>query len=124
MGITKEALKAHIELAMTHLYTNEEEFMKVVAMEFTIANLGRSLEETRMVRVTDNPANLVSLCYNQVDSDYGMEGVEIEPERKSWLKDAKKIVATLKKHGMSFTLINAHDVAENASKYSKVAKKR
>ena len=99
--------KENIAAAFAHVYTEADRLIQDVAKEHAIANMGQTLEE-HLQRAAP-PADVIAVCWS---SFYGQsESVEmardLDQERKGWLKQAKKDVATLVKKKLPLTLENA-----------------
>jgi hypothetical protein len=127
----KQQVKDIIAKAMSHVWTDEERFKDAIACFYAFENMGQDLASawaTRNAREGNEQHIFASAWRSLVSESAGEEDEEgneldITPEHKSWLKDAKKIVATLKKHKMAFTMANAEEVFKNPKKYEKAPSK-
>lgn len=99
--------------AMNVVYTDWEKYLRDIAREHTIANMGQDLESL-MQGCREVPEHVISDAFNQLrndcESDEMADGVD--EEFRSWLKQAKKDAAVVKKLGLPWTIDNSRLVFE------------
>lgn len=128
----KQKTETVIAKAMSHVWTNEESFKDAIACFYAYENMGQVLStnwSVRNAREGHEHTIFASAWHSLVNESSGEldendRPLDITSEHKSWLKDAKKIVATLKKHKMDLTMANAEDIFKNPKKYAKAPSKK
>lgn len=98
--------KALVDAAFAIVFTNENKFLREVAEEYTLANMGQTIDD--FVTEWTSLENLVTQAYGQFYIDVGVNRRDLTNEYTSWLKEAKKIVKALKKAELPLTVHNAH----------------
>ena len=109
MASIKEAISA----AFSHVFTDENTFIQALASEYTIANMGQRLED--LVDPKAKPERLFVWAYGRLASNCDCEGVDVTDEYEYWVKEARKLVAALKKAKQPFTLVNAKTAFESGA---------
>lgn len=122
--------EAVITKAMAHVWPSEVDFADAIACFYAFENMGQSLGSRHTQGTREGTEHrifsqawhwLVQESASENDED-GNE-LDITAEHKAWVKDAKKIIKTLKKHKLPFTMTNAEDVFKNPKKYEVAPKK-
>ena len=101
---TKTEIKAAIEAAFDHVHTDIDHLIKQVAGEHALINMGMTLEENLGWYLPESKDVLYSAfnsLYQQSESDEMADGTM--DEYKSWVKQAKKDVALVKKAKLPLT---------------------
>ena len=108
---TKADKIALVAAAMAHVYTVDDELVQDFARESCIANMGQSLTDYIGQFRNNDTGKLVRYAYDafyqQSESDEMAR--MLDDERKSFLKDAKKCLAQVKKAKQPLTLGNMRD---------------
>jgi hypothetical protein len=96
------------EKLLAEVYTDEEKFVRAIAEKHTVMNLGQNWPEE---------------TYNRLRSEAESDEVHdaIVQEYKSWLKDAKKECAMIKKANLPLTLANAELAFSKKGPFAKQA---
>jgi len=115
-----------VDAAFAYVYTDPYRLVQDAAKEHTIANMGQSLEElvTRAHCSLARPEGIVSSAYSALASDCAMEEVDIDDERLSWVKDARRDVALVQKKGLPLTLANVRHAFEFTGPFEKKGAKK
>jgi len=104
---TKSEKLAAIEAAYDYVHTDVEHLIKQVAGEHAVVNMGMTLED-QLSWYVPKPDDLLYSCFNnflqQSESDEMERGTM--QEYKSWVKQAKKDVALVKKAKLPLTARN------------------
>lgn len=105
-----EAKKVALAAVMSYEFIDLERFVKTVAQEHTIANLGQDIfDRISPEMALRQPQGAVGAAFQQLredcESDELCDGVD--EEYRGWLKTARKDVAELVKRGATLTLENA-----------------
>ena len=112
-------LLSAIEAAFSHEYTDFDAYVKDIAREHTIANMGQSIEDYAHDR--DQPDKLISRAwsgfYNIAESQEMADG--FDEEYRSWLKTAKKDAMRVKRAKLPLTLVNARKSFMNEEPFKK-----
>lgn len=115
------AIKNAIALAEEHVHASEEALVEQCAAEHTVANMGMYIEELLEYALLDRPQNLFYSAFNnlyqQSESDEIADGTMAE--YKSWLKQAKKDVARVKKAKLPLTFKNVRMAFDNEGPFAK-----
>lgn len=106
---------------MSFVHADFEQYVRTIAMEHTIANLGQELGELVAVGgLWCRPEDGVRQAYRQLigdcESDEMAEGVE--EEYRSWLKDARADAQRVRDAGLPLTLENARLAFERKGPFS------
>ncbi len=121
----KQKADAAIEAALNLAYTDEQKFIRTVAMEFAVSNMGQDLADCISNHGLTPPpaANLIAYAYQRVAASEGDEVYEaFEEERIGWEKEARKMVPRLKKAGLPLTVANTHLCWEKKGPFAKKVK--
>lgn len=110
-----------LKAAQEYEWDDADALVKAIAQEHTILNLGATVEEYIYGNV--EPSRVISTAFHGMRQAYGSEGEElldgIEDEYRSWVKNARKDVATIEKLGLPLTLANARRAFEGEFKKSR-----
>lgn len=104
--------EAVIKKAMDNVWLNEDTFVHAISCYYAFTNMGQDFttRDTQGVRDGDEH-RIFGWAYAQLRSEASSEGgPDIEPERRSWEKTAKKILKVMKKAKMDLTMANAEKV--------------
>ena len=105
------AKQAIIDRALNHVYTDLETYVRDIAREHTVANMGQDLEWLMGSPsfYEKRPETLISGCYNQLRNDCESDEMAdgIHDEYRSWVKDARRDAAIVQKNNLSLTIANA-----------------
>ncbi len=115
--------KQLIDAAFDHVYADTESYIRDIAREHTIANLGSSLEELVGRHGNMEPRYVIGAAFSCLANDHACEGLSLDPEYRSWLKDARRDAALVVKAGLPMTIRNARDAFEFKGPFAKKAKK-
>lgn len=116
-----------IKAAEDYVWTDFEKFVRMLAKEHTVANMGFDLGEAFQGYGSRNipPDLVVEMAYNTLyqgsESDEMAEG--IEEEYRSWLKDARRDAEKVRKAGLPLTLANASLAFELKGPFAKRPRK-
>lgn len=121
--------KAAIDAALDFVHTDEENLAKQVAAEHALINMGMTVEDYCTYQSPNRPESFLYGCFNsfyqQSESDEMAEGTW--DEYRSWIKQAKKDIALVKKEKLPLTARNvraAFLLEGPFKKYAKKGKKR
>jgi len=100
--------------AMNVVYTDWEKYIRDIAREHTIVNMGQCLEYLMDGYRSCNPEHVISDAFNQLrnDCETDEQAESIDDEFRSWVKQAKKDAAVIKKLGLPWTIDNSRLVFE------------
>lgn len=114
-----------IELATLHVWTDFEAFIKMLAKEHTVANMGMDLVDFVGRGYVPKPEDVVNYAFNglmnDMESDEMADGVQ--DEYRSWLKQGRKDAERVRKAGLPLTLANAALSFENKGPFAKKVRK-
>ena len=112
--------KALVNVAFAIVYTDEAKFVRTVAAEYTLANMGKDIED--FVDKWSKPDSLVLAAYGQLNSEASSEGYPLDGEFNHWTKTAKKLVKLLSKAKLPLTVDNAHAAFDKTGPFAITAK--
>lgn len=100
--------------AMQYVHRDEASYMQQICAEFAVSNMGQDIRELAGCR--NAPATYAMSAW------YGLMNaceVDISGEFDFWKKDAKKMIASVKKAKLPFTLENARLAWEKKGPFAK-----
>lgn len=101
--------KEAVQAAMTLVYEDFEAYVKDIAREHTIANLGQELEDHCGSHNRDGK-HVISSGFQQLREDCGEtdESLQcVDDEYRSWLKEARKDAEKVRSAGLPLTIENS-----------------
>lgn len=115
-----------IKAAHDHVWTDFEAFIKMVAKEHAIANMGQDLSDFVHRGFTPKPEQVVDFAWSSfmgdMESDEMAEGTM--DEYRSWLKDARRDAEKVRKAGLPLTLANVTLAFELKGPFAKKTRKK
>jgi hypothetical protein len=110
--------KALVDAAFAIVYTDEAKFIRTVASEYTLANMGKDIET--FVDRWSKPETIVVSSYQQLNCEASSEGYPLDGEYNHWLKIAKKLTKQLNKAKLPLTVDNAHAAFDRTGPFAAV----
>jgi len=99
----------YVDAAMHHIYMDEARFLRAIASEFALADLGISMEDYPNIAGVEQGALVFCTFNHALKVLPEPRRREAEKLHKEWINDLLRIVVRMRERGITFTMKNAQE---------------
>jgi hypothetical protein len=107
-----------IKQAYNHVYTDTAEFTRDFAAEFSLGNMGASVDQ-HLYSLPAHPHHAFRRAWNTYCDFASAEGHDFSDEEDYWRREAPRYIAALQQAGLPLSMANAQAVKLPPVKKSK-----